>query len=365
MFHLRVTRNLLGWQFFLGRQRIRTMAAPNSPSDDAGPLPDDAGPLPADAGPLSADEISAQASALAEHLHQAGVQFLPQPRAETVQGLMARFAAPALDSTAAGSPTLGSGAAASSPAEHLRDSDRAPSDESPRHDVPGSPDVPGSAANRAIRQSPPVTLVEQIGDAYPGDPVGSDERQSQLAAMAGEVAACLQCKDLADCRKNTVFGEGSPTPRVAFFGEAPGADEDREGRPFVGKAGQLLTKMIEACTFRREDVYILNTLKCRPPGNRNPLPEEVDHCREFFQRQLSILRPQYIVCLGAVSSQTLLRSKLPVGRLRGKFHRYYDSKVLVTYHPAYLLRNPAAKKAVWEDLQMMLRDASIDPNEKK
>ena len=150
-------------------------------------------------------------------------------------------------------------------------------------------------------------------------------------------------------------------PRVAFFGEGPGADEDRSGRPFVGKAGKLLTKMIEACSFRREDVYILNTVKCRPPGNRNPEPTELDQCRDYFEKQLQILQPEYIVCLGAVSSQTLLRSKASVGRLRGKFHRYFDSKVLVTYHPAYLLRNPSAKKAAWQDLQIMLRDAGITP----
>jgi DNA polymerase len=182
-----------------------------------------------------------------------------------------------------------------------------------------------------------------------------------LEVLAGQVAACVRCNALVSCRTRTVFGEGSPTPRFAFFGEGPGVEEDRSGRPFVGKAGQLLTKMIEACTFRREDVYILNTVKCRPPNNRNPEPEEIEHCREYFEHQLSILRPEYIVCLGAVSSRALLNSKLSVGRLRGRLHRYFESKVLVTYHPAYLLRTPAAKKAAWEDLQLMLRDAGIDP----
>jgi DNA polymerase len=119
-----------------------------------------------------------------------------------------------------------------------------------------------------------------------------------------------------------VFGEGSVSARVAFFGEGPGADEDSSGRPFVGRAGQLLTKMIEACKFNREDVYILNTVKCRPPGNRNPEPEEISNCRHFYQRQFAILRPEYIVCLGAVAAQELLKSKLPVGRLRGELHTY-------------------------------------------
>ena len=157
----------------------------------------------------------------------------------------------------------------------------------------------------------------------------------------------------------SVFGEGSPIPRFVFFGEGPGAEEDRSGRPFVGRAGDLLTKMIEACTLLREDVYILNTVKCRPPGNRNPEPDELENCRDYYQRQLAILRPEYIVCLGAISSQELLQNKTPVGKMRGQFHTYYDSKVLVTYHPAYLLRNPAAKKAAWEDLQLMMRDAGL------
>ena len=179
--------------------------------------------------------------------------------------------------------------------------------------------------------------------------------------MAEQVAGCTRCPELVRCRTQTVFGEGHPSPRVVFFGEGPGADEDRSGRPFVGRAGQLLTKMIEACSFQREEVYILNTVKCRPPNNRNPEPSEIENCRQYFETQLSILRPEYIICLGAVSSRALLNSKLSVGRLRGKMHRYFESKVVVTYHPAYLLRTPAAKKAAWEDLQLMLRDAGIAP----
>ncbi|MGV3485736.1 MAG: uracil-DNA glycosylase, partial [Planctomycetaceae bacterium] len=141
--------------------------------------------------------------------------------------------------------------------------------------------------------------------------------------------------------------------------EAPGADEDASGRPFVGRAGQLLTKMIEACTFTREDVFILNTIKCRPPGNRNPEPGEVENCRPYLERQLEIIQPEYIVCLGLVAAQAILHTKLSVGRLRGQFHEYRGSKVLVTYHPSYLLREPAVKKAAWADLQFLLRDMGI------
>jgi DNA polymerase len=156
-----------------------------------------------------------------------------------------------------------------------------------------------------------------------------------------------------------VFGVGSAQPRVVFFGEAPGADEDRQGEPFVGRAGQLLTKIIEACGWQRSDVYIMNVLKCRPPENRNPLPNEVENCRPFFERQFEILRPEYIVCVGAVPAQALLESTDSVGKLRSRWHRYRGSKVLVTYHPSYLLRNPSAKKYVWDDMQMLLKDMGL------
>jgi DNA polymerase len=187
------------------------------------------------------------------------------------------------------------------------------------------------------------------------------QRQAALRDAAEEVSRCRRCAELVISRRRTVYGEGNLQPRICFFGEAPGADEDRTGRPFVGKAGQLLTKMIEACTFQREDCYILNTIKCRPPGNRNPSLQEVENCRGYFQHQLDVLQPQYVVCLGLVAARALLATTLPVGRLRGVFHRYRSSKVIVTYHPAYLLRNPEAKRAAWDDLQLMLRDMGIDP----
>jgi DNA polymerase len=152
-----------------------------------------------------------------------------------------------------------------------------------------------------------------------------------------------------------VFGVGNPNARLLFFGEAPGADEDRLGEPFVGRAGQLLTKIIEACTLRREDVYIMNVLKCRPPGNRNPTSEEAANCRPFFERQLEIIQPEYIVCLGSIAATTLLDTNASIGRLRGQFHDYRGIPVLATYHPAYLLRNPSAKKLVWEDMKMLMK----------
>lgn len=185
------------------------------------------------------------------------------------------------------------------------------------------------------------------------------ERPAALAAIAREVSGCTRCKVLAETRTQTVFGVGNPSARLCFMGEAPGADEDAQGEPFVGRAGQLLNKIIEACTLRREDVFILNTLKCRPPQNRNPLPDEVANCREYLDRQLEIIRPEFICCLGAVAAQALLGTDLSIGRIRKRFFDYRGSRVLCTYHPAYLLRNPAAKKDVWEDMQLLMREMGI------
>jgi DNA polymerase len=199
-----------------------------------------------------------------------------------------------------------------------------------------------------------------ITSPYPQDiPADAASRQRLLDQLNEQVRGCKLCAILAKQRTQTVFGVGNPAARVVFFGEAPGADEDRQGEPFVGRAGQLLTKIIEACTWQRSDVYILNVLKCRPPDNRNPDPKETTNCRPFFERQFEILQPEYIVCVGTVPAQALLETAESVGKLRGRFHRYRGSKVLVTYHPSYLLRNPAAKKYVWEDMQMLLKEMGI------
>ncbi|MDE0736573.1 MAG: uracil-DNA glycosylase, partial [Pirellulaceae bacterium] len=157
----------------------------------------------------------------------------------------------------------------------------------------------------------------------------------------------------------TVFGDGNPQARLCFLGEAPGRDEDKQGVPFVGRAGQLLNDIIEACTLKREDVYILNVIKCRPPENRNPAPEEAANCRGFLQAQLDAIQPEYICCLGTVAAQNLLESKETIGNLRGSFHDYQGIKVLATYHPAYLLRNPSAKRQVWDDMQILMKDMGI------
>ena len=179
----------------------------------------------------------------------------------------------------------------------------------------------------------------------------------------GEEAETLEMirKDLGDCRrcrlhqgrKHIVFGAGNPQARLVLVGEGPGYEEDVHGLPFVGQAGQLLTKILKAIHLRREDVYIGNIIKCRPPGNRNPEQEEIAACLPFLQRQIRAIRPRLICALGTFAAQTLLQSHTPISRLRGHFHTYEDILLLPTYHPAFLLRNPTKKRDVWEDMQKL------------
>jgi len=176
-----------------------------------------------------------------------------------------------------------------------------------------------------------------------------------LRVVREELGDCIRCK-LSRGRQNIVFGVGNPDAALVFVGEAPGADEDRQGEPFVGAAGQLLTKMIAAMGLAREDVYICNIIKCRPPGNRNPEPDEIAACEPFLKKQLAAIRPRMIVCLGKFAAQCLLRSEAPISRLRGRFHAYEGIPLMPTFHPAFLLRNPSAKREVWSDLQMVMAE---------
>lgn len=177
---------------------------------------------------------------------------------------------------------------------------------------------------------------------------------SGLNSVLETLGDCQRCR-LGRLRQHIVFGEGNPTADLVFVGEAPGADEDAQGRPFVGQAGQLLTKIIVAMELKREDVYICNILKCRPPGNRDPEPEEITACEPFLIRQLQTIGPRMICALGTFAAQTLLKSEASIGHLRGRFHAYQGIPLMPTYHPAYLLRNPGAKKQVWEDVQMIMK----------
>ena len=189
-------------------------------------------------------------------------------------------------------------------------------------------------------------------------------KKDQLQQICCQVTECRRCSQLVANRTQTVFGVGDPNARLCFFGEGPGAEEDRKGEPFVGPAGQLLDKIIQACALKRSDVYILNTVKCRPPGNRNPADDEIENCRPFFEQQLEVIQPEFICCLGSVAASSLLNRKSPISRLRGTFHTWKWAQVLVTYHPAYLLRQPSAKKQVWDDMQFLMKAMGIDPNQK-
>ncbi|MBE0537747.1 MAG: uracil-DNA glycosylase [Phycisphaerae bacterium] len=208
------------------------------------------------------------------------------------------------------------------------------------------------------------------GEAFSGGHAESESDRSVvegLEAIAKEVCACCRC-GIGKSRTHAVPGEGNPNADLVFVGEAPGADEDAQGRPFVGRAGQLLSNMISAMGLRREDVFICNIVKCRPPDNRDPSPDEIVHCLPFLQRQLELIRPRVIVALGAHAARTLLNNNLPIGRLRGRFHDYYFSpeaapaKLMPTYHPAYLLRNysPDNRRSVWEDMQKVMAELGLE-----
>src|SRR5688500_10371504 len=187
----------------------------------------------------------------------------------------------------------------------------------------------------------------QVGSRVP---VGPDP-VAELHAIRDDIGECVRCKLCTLGRKQIVFGVGNPNADLMFVGEAPGRDEDIQGIPFVGRAGQKLTQIIEAIGMRREDVYIANVIKCRPPGNRNPEPDEVEQCEPFLFRQVDTIKPKVIVALGKFAAQCLLRTTDPITRIRGKEFAYRDAILIPTYHPAYLLRNPAAKRDVWEDMK--------------
>lgn len=189
--------------------------------------------------------------------------------------------------------------------------------------------------------------------------VGADSPARRLEKLSEKAGKCREC-DLHRTRKSPVFGEGNPRAELLFVGEAPGEEEDRQGRPFVGRAGQLLTKIIEAMGLRRQDVYIANCLKCRPPENRNPLPTEIIACRPLLREQLEIIKPKVICCLGKFACHALLDTDEPITRLRGRFQEHHGIKVMPTFHPAYLLRNPDAKRIVWEDIKKIMEALKKD-----
>jgi DNA polymerase len=258
----------------------------------------------ADPSRLTQQELARQARQHIDSLRSAGVEWLP-------------FAPPP-----ATPPAL-------APAEDSR----------PAH-TPGSLFEAASPAGTAAQEMQPTIA----------------ERRQALALLAQEVSTCSRCPGLAATRTQTVFGIGQPGVDLCFVGEAPGADEDAQGEPFVGAAGQLLNRIIAACGMKREEVYICNIIKCRPPGNRTPNVEEAAHCREWLERQIELVRPRFICALGGTAAKNLLGTNLSMGQLRRRFHDFKGIPVICTYHPAYLLphRSPDKKKDVWEDMKMLM-----------
>jgi len=208
---------------------------------------------------------------------------------------------------------------------------------------PPAPDGPGTARPIAVDRQPTLFAARRAADP-----------EQELSAVSAGVARCVACR-LAETRTRPVPGEGNPRARVVFVGEGPGADEDRTGRPFVGRAGQLLDDIItKGMKLRREDVYIANVVKCRPPANRVPAPDEVQACADWLDRQLLAIAPAVICALGSTAARRLLQTERSLGALRGATHRWRDIPLIVTYHPAYLLRNPAAKAPTWTDIQRVI-----------
>jgi uracil-DNA glycosylase len=196
--------------------------------------------------------------------------------------------------------------------------------------------------------------VEVVDLRWPTGAAPTPASRPTLEQVRAELGDCTRCK-LHKARIQIVFGVGNPKASLVFVGEAPGADEDAQGEPFVGRAGQLLTKIIEAMGMRREDVYICNIIKCRPPNNRTPEADEIVACQPFLVKQLQAIGPKFICALGGPATQTLLQTKEPISRMRGKFYDFHGIPLLPTFHPAFLLRNPNEKKTVWEDMKLLMR----------
>jgi uracil-DNA glycosylase family 4 len=230
----------------------------------------------------------------------------------------------------------------------------------PGPDAPPAPSAAAAIGMPALgsESSMPKTLSADVSRTDDDDLAGIDSLDA-LRAHIGPL--CTRCKLCTLGRKQVVFGVGNPTADLMFVGEAPGSDEDEQGIPFVGRAGQLLTKIIEAIEMRREDVYIANVIKCRPPGNRNPEPDEVLVCEPFLFRQIDLVQPKVIVALGKFAAQSLLRVDTPITRLRGRVHAFRGAQLVPTFHPAYLLRSPDKKRETWEDMKLarsLLRQAA-------
>ena len=231
---------------------------------------------------------------------------------------------------------------------------------------PATAPTPSQFSAASPRQSLPASPKHVPLIEVPSGRSLFDERieNDSLEKIRADIGDCTRCK-LHKARTNIVFGVGNPKAELVFVGEGPGHDEDIQGEPFVGRAGKLLTQMIEAMGLRRSDVYICNVVKCRPPENRLPEKDEIEICSPFLERQLSVIHPKVLCCLGACSAQTLLKTNQGISRFRGEWFDYRGSKLIATYHPAYLLRNPNAKGEVWKDLQKVMAVLGLQPKPRR
>ena len=229
-----------------------------------------------------------------------------------------------------------------------------------------TPQVPAQAPAAAPELTAPPQPPPAVFDPPPAAPAAAPAaapiaapsaaelaaRAADLDSLAAAVAGCTRCR-LAEGRRTVVFGSGNRAADLMLIGEGPGAEEDRQGLPFVGPAGELLTRIIQAIEMQRDDVYIANIVKCRPPGNRDPQPDEIQACRGYLEKQVSFVRPRILVALGRIAAQTLLGNESPIGQIRGRWYQAFGIPTMVTYHPAALLRNPALKRPTWEDMQQV------------
>jgi DNA polymerase len=226
--------------------------------------------------------------------------------------------------------------------------------------IEGFPRAPSRSAPARTEAHSVVPVLESLFEPLAGSPGhGPEDPEAELVRIREEIGDCRRCK-LCHGRTNIVFGTGSPRASVMFVGEGPGEDEDRQGEPFVGRAGQLLTDIIQkGMGLARRDVYIANVVKCRPPNNRNPEPDEIAACRPFLHRQIRAIRPRVLVALGKFAAQTLLQTTTPISRLRGRWHQLGPIRIMPTFHPSYLLRNPADKALVWQDIREVMAELGL------
>jgi len=244
-----------------------------------------------------------------------------------------------------------------------------------RRDVTGVVRMEGSGSQTQPEQREdmlPTKTIAAVGEAREDlfdvenrkPEFGIADRAQALLAVREDLGDCVRCRLHTQGRKQIVFGVGNPNAELMFIGEAPGADEDQQGEPFVGRAGQLLNNMIKAMGLRRDDVYIANIIKCRPPGNRTPERDECETCSPFLTRQIAVIKPKVVVALGAVAARTLLAINAPMSELRGHWYDFRGTKLAVTYHPAFLLRDPRQKKEAWKDLQMVMKELGLQVSAK-